>query len=463
MSFRDRGSQGGKIPADYRTGVGGFPPLRGVKKSKNPGSLLDSQFDHLVNVRLKKGVLINRGGLVKGASNAFPGVQGIHDASDVGAGVEAEVYVFIDPPVDGFYAISLVGADGGWFSRKLPGVNEVQYALPGAAFAFFCHRFISRGLIMIGHGISGGVVNLYKWTLADGITVAHSFTVAFPNSSWPGLATSSGCEFNGNFYFSLWYYENLTALPRPHHQLIYRWDGVNTPVLELDHTVLQQGVYPVLTDAGNSCTWGLYSDGLDVFALQVHVDAQYYAAGNTIKKRNGGGWDTLSMPGSCLYFGASARAPGASYGAVVRYDGDTYIAGLDQAVITDQVAKTLKILKWDGVNLTEVWSYVMATWDGDINLFVADGILYYNYTAASGGIYRTGSFDGVTWNDTAKVWSDAPQSLSSIPKNVVDADGELWANVSAANTLYKTVSRDVLGLWVGDGGICAGRYFDVVD
>ncbi len=434
---------------------------KGMNKQGSSSNPKDDEIRLGINIRPSGDGYRERGGQEKIISPSVVGpIEGIFEFTDIGAPGDSDL---IEPPAEGFYSISLSGADGGWFARKLPGVNEVQYPLPSNAFAFFCRPFVSRGLIMVGHGIIGGYVRLYQWTLAAGITIAYAFTVPRTNATWPGLATSAGCEFSNNFYFSLWYYENLTAFPTPHHQLIYRWDGVAAPVLELDYIVLQNGAYPVLTNAGHTSTWGVYSDGLDVFALQVNADSQYFAGGNIIKKRNGGDWDTLPMPGTCLFFGGSARAPGASYGAVVRYNGNTYIAGLDQAVITDQVAKTLKILKWDGISLSEVWSYAMATYDGDINLFVADGILYYNYTAASGGIYRTGSFDGATWNDTAKIWSNAPQSLSDIPKSVVEADGEFWARVGAVSVLYKTVSRNVTGLWVADVGTSAGRYLDVVD
>lgn len=71
-------------PYEARTGVGGFPPLRGMDKESDPGAIADNEFAHVENMRVNiDGILQSRGGQDKVYSVALSGaIEGIFEAGE---------------------------------------------------------------------------------------------------------------------------------------------------------------------------------------------------------------------------------------------------------------------------------------------------------------------------------------------------------------------------------------------
>lgn len=86
MPPRSPNVQGYRIPYDARTGLGGFPPLRGVDKESDPAGVDDNEFAHLENVRINPdGIVESRGGQGKVHSAVLTGaVEGIFEAGPAG-------------------------------------------------------------------------------------------------------------------------------------------------------------------------------------------------------------------------------------------------------------------------------------------------------------------------------------------------------------------------------------------
>ena len=428
-----------------------LPVWKGINKQGSPSNPAIHELRHCENIRSAGDGYMERGGQAKIVTAAVGSIEGIFEFTDVGSPAPLTSL----PIPEGLYQFP-----GGqnWFSytpdlATLP----VRTTLPTAGITLFAKEFSVIGKLMIGTHYTAINSNLYlyQWDPVAGVTQAFAITVNFPDSSTRGRGFFSGAEHQGSFYFSLW---DLAegVFPYAHRLKIYRWDGVAAPVVDQETTVFQQGFYPDVRDKGIYSTWVLFSNGADLFAIMVATQFDYQTNGNQILRRvSDGVWASMIMP-SDLFFGASmfGDEPGIALGAVAYYDGATYFCGNDQAAISYfTVPRTLKIMKLvDGASsLTTVWSRVNSSSAGFINLFVADGVLYYNYSDSAASVYRTGSFDGTTWNDNAKDWTAAPQSISQIPRRVVDFNGELVANGipvgGGTNANYRTTGRSVTGLW----------------
>jgi len=86
MPLRPPRVQGYRYPYDARTGLGGFPPLRGVDKEADPAAIDDNEFAFLENVRINPdGIIQSRGGQVKLHAAVLTGaVEGIFEAGPRG-------------------------------------------------------------------------------------------------------------------------------------------------------------------------------------------------------------------------------------------------------------------------------------------------------------------------------------------------------------------------------------------
>lgn len=94
-SSRNAREQGFRNSYEARTGVGGFPPLRGMDKESDPGAIPDNEFAEVVNMRINlDGILQSRGGQGKVYDVALTGkIEGIFEA-----GVDGEPVPIGGPP-----------------------------------------------------------------------------------------------------------------------------------------------------------------------------------------------------------------------------------------------------------------------------------------------------------------------------------------------------------------------------
>lgn len=81
---RNSRAAGFRLPYDARTGVEGFPPLRGMDKESDPGAIADNEFAHVENMRVNiDGILQSRGGQDKVYAVALSGaIEGIFEAGE---------------------------------------------------------------------------------------------------------------------------------------------------------------------------------------------------------------------------------------------------------------------------------------------------------------------------------------------------------------------------------------------
>lgn len=458
-----------KAYPDLRCGVT-TPRLKGIVRTPDSSAVPDESFHEVVNGRLVGGRLVNRGGQARvntgGVTDGCP--EFIFDCSDLGA---EDPFTLLTSGM--IYEIESTAASYNWFSYYMPnGANPTQVVVPDLRYVFFAHPFSARGKLVIGPSVPsvGGDNVLYWWSATDGLQEAYRHTTPYVGVH-KGVGWHSGVEFEGNFYLSVFYHQD--ALPHSEHMLIYRWDGVSDPVLEFDYAAIQHTAMNIIDDltTGVGNTWALYTDGLAVYALPKVQAYSYGNPANVVAKRDSstGTWNIQTLP-DCNFFGTSSLDPGISYGQMVRYGSATYICGNDyNALFKTATQKTLKILRNDGSGWVTVWSRAntpyLAQSSGDpsiISIFVNGDKLYYNYADNAAGVYKTGSYDGATWNDNFKTWSAAPQSLTEVPFNVVESDGSLWAALSG--NIVKTAGlteADVSGTWTNINGTYHGRYIDV--
>ncbi len=83
MVFRNEREQGGKTPNDGRVGVD-IPRFRGWNGDADPAAVPPDQFAYLENVDIEDAI-VARGGQAKAAPAAYPAIEGIFEASDIGA------------------------------------------------------------------------------------------------------------------------------------------------------------------------------------------------------------------------------------------------------------------------------------------------------------------------------------------------------------------------------------------
>lgn len=452
----------------FRAGVGGFSFYRGMTSEGDPSAEPYEEFRWLQNMRVTPDGLFSRPGQAKRFSTLVGPISGIYEASDVRApGTE-----YLVPPLPTLlYEIGATATDYRWFSYYTPnGAIPTQIYIPGFRFLFFARPFKYQRKLVIGTyvPVAGEDNILYQWSPTYGLTVAYRNTTPYVGTN-KGQGFFSGVEFEGNFYTSV-FWHNQAVYPHNEHLLIYRWDGLTDPVLEYDHAdFVHPGSASITIGVEN--VWALYTDGLAVWALCKTLGG-YHVPGNQVRKRTPDGvWATVPLV-SCTYFGASSLDIGVAYGGMVRFNNETYICGNDyNAEWATATQKTLKILKYSESpsQLSPVWTRANTPYgvgsSGDpsyISMFVSGGKLYYNYTDNAAGVYKTGSFDGTTWNDNFKTWTDAPQSLAYAPLNVVEADGSLWA--AANGKILKTAGlaeSDISGLWATITHPFHGRYLDV--
>lgn len=140
MPRREPLAQGYRLPYEARTGLGSFPPLRGVDKESDPGAIDDNEFAYLENVRINPdGIVESRGGQSPIHTVALSGaVEGIFDAGPLGEPVVvggSSPSPHKPPPVPpgGIVVVTLNPRGGGFYNPVNNEVNGWSTFIPSLA------------------------------------------------------------------------------------------------------------------------------------------------------------------------------------------------------------------------------------------------------------------------------------------------------------------------------------------
>lgn len=193
---------------------------------------------------------------------------------------------------------------------------------------------------------------------------------------------NTAVEFQG----SLWMAEGSGGSGR-----VYSWDGAT---LTTDITGVLTGDMIIAKYREDVIVWGT----------------------NTAKRRNGGAWSSITMPGGLTSFKARAAAV---------FKDKLYVGGIDE-VGGAGGAWVPRILVWDGTSCTIARSLASGSvannnLEGVLALTVAFGQLFFAWsdTSATAGRGIIGSYDGTTWTDTVKNLFSTPSTVSPPTANIM--------------------------------------------
>lgn len=357
MGYRNQQEQGAKLSRDARTGLGGFPPLKGMNKEGDPGSIPPNQFPQLENIRISAaGTLFNRGGQSKLNNDAMSGcIKGIF-APEFQFPYSAEGGVFLAPGSSSGELL-VYGGPGLLSVLSAPSVLRDPADRLIEAYAY-------SGNILVGTGPQGAPVGTSPQVLSlnpQSLTYSVLTTISSPDTEVTDI-TSIGTTV----YIA---------------------------------TSLGTGTGRVLSWNGTSVTAeDTFSGNANGTVLGVHNNEPYVLyGGNTglgfpapaLKRKTGGVWTSITLP--------AAVSTKFSANTMLTYGSNLYIDGF-AGTGTDEGAY---ILVWNGTTCTVARGPLGgSSWSGT-GLAVFNSNLYYGY---AGGIdeARIGKYDGVTWTDVEK-------------------------------------------------------------
>lgn len=343
-------------PFQRRTGISGLTRWRGVVKEGRAAAIGSDRLRDGINVRLQGDEIANRGGQEKVNTTAVDEcIVGIWDAQSeettagklwLAGGLNTGAINFI---------LSSYHPDNSPAFQSVVGHASATGGIPLFVREDTLHFGIEQNifqLVPIKPPIGDDVLE------AGGFTHVERFILSDPRSAITDLLTGityvSGHDNSGDGG-------------------VFSWDGTT---LENDSGAQFGTDRPIMMS---------YHE--DTFAVSTHL----------LKKRNGGTWDTIAMPGSLTAFVPNDWAV---------FEDVLYIAGHDN---TGPSAKVTKLLSYDGTTLAVARTPSASSGDGDgvVTVAVAFDLLYYAWVESNTNNLFLGTYDGSTWTDSHKDMSAA--------------------------------------------------------
>jgi hypothetical protein len=282
--------------------------------------------------------------------------------------------------------------------------------------AFFSGGLTNRSLDIatLGYGIYSVWGDGTNYPLITGGAASDSYVYTLDGTTTPALVASQAkgtdetlrffdvVEFGGDIYVSRW---RLTAGYGNSISSVEVWDGASfTTENEIDWgawVAANNMRCPVfaLFNSDIYCGWS--------------VENYSGTGANRIQRRNGGTWDNLTMPGSNWRMRCSAV-----------FGGDLYLGGGELVAGTDSGGQILRVTSSDVVSVARTVGSEKV-----VSLAVFGVVLYYLYYNSGDGFYHLGSYNGSTWNDSFKAFSEAPWGLYSYVSDdsaLIPFDGSLY-------------------------------------
>ncbi len=373
---------GTKSPFRLRLGID-IDRFRGVNKESDPGAIQDTEFQELRNVRL----------LPSGAVAARKGQEALNTSAVTGC----VTGIFDDEDVIGTNKLYYTQISGGTDLLRTINTHDTIASLH-----------------------SGDELNSeYRRCLADfdGVLISSKedsddlYSVNPSTGAYTHIADLSGDNFTADFaHFDgqLWIVVEAGLSDK-----VYSWDGTN---ITLDDSL--DG--PVGTFGARIASYKPYGGTADLF----------YSSDHSVRKRNGGSWDAVALPGGLTAFEA---------GDMVPYAGKLYLLGLDNTG-----SNAAAILAYNGSAISLVNSPTGGRWVMSAAEF--NGFLYYAWIREADDDMMIGRYDGMFWDDDYKNLTDdiASTNNASAYRMVYWRD-DLYICSSAG--LLRSPGLDVSGTW----------------
>ncbi len=395
----------GTKPFKRRFGVDNFPRWRGVNKQGPPSGIALNELREGINVRFSGGQIVNRGGQGKLSENTVTGC----------------VFGMMDNHTQQIYGVKLYITSGTALEAySLEDTPNLQQITESAGALYNGNMVVFQEQL---HYIGGGI-NLYKIGPVELLPGQSAGDVAGLLRGIKIASHPTGDQFSFCTVF------RPTLVEEEHifigcstDGVIWRWDGVS---LVADSTALGATDWHVLTT---------YREDLFVFGL-------HYA-----KKRDGGTYTNISMPG-----GTTSFRP---YDAVT-YKDVLYIIGTDDI----GAVWTPRILSWDGTTLAIANSMdntgsIQDSSEGGRSLAVFNGYMFYGWQDPDGavnGAAMLGRFDGSSWVDAHKDFHaqfGAGRNVNSLQST----PNSLFAALHISNKLVESPGVTTSGTWTDRGTI----------
>jgi hypothetical protein len=428
VALRNEKEQGYRTPIDSRLGVN-IEHFGGVDVESDPAAVVDGRFQSLINALLGTGPIKNRGGQSKTNLVAIGNIEGMIDASDVGASHEIE----LEPAPGGVLRLFWIGTgsadtiqhktyDGATLDT-LSGTLAPEGGSPTALLSLVSGP--PKLYVGVPSYLSGSdyILPLLRWT--DGsppsgalVNVGTIVNLGAGAGKAQAVVSALARRFT-RLYIGIGSQDTSLYATAS----VYSWDGATF--------TLEDTVTSPWTAAGETIYPILLIDGQRVYAFYAGLHAADPDGDYKIRLRNSAGvWSDLTLP----------AAMSNSLGHFIPtncdiFNGLVYVAGFgqDDANPIGQFIFSSNA----GSNFSLERKIPDSGITAGVDLRTFNGYLYYLWRKLSTTNLFLGRYDGATWDDNHIDFTAAfPAELPINGRGMEVYNGSLY--ISASGNLYKS-------------------------